>query len=67
MNHAELCNVTRSLGTIGCHRYIPTGSSQLNQSPKRAGTSPRTRPTNRAMPESGDNPRDDLTIAMLAY
>jgi hypothetical protein len=58
--------MARPLRAVGRHRYIPTGSSQLDQGSKRAGTSTRARPTNCPMPESGNDPRNDLSIAMLA-
>lgn len=66
MNYAELCDVTRPLGAVWCHHDIPTGSSQLDQSPKRAGASTRTRAPNRFVAEPGDDPGDDFPIAMPA-
>lgn len=66
MNHAELCYMTRPLRAIGRHHHISAGPSQLDQGFERAGTSTRTRPPYRLMAESGDDPRDDFSVAMPA-
>jgi hypothetical protein len=66
MNHAELCDMTRPLGAIGRHHHISAGPSQLDQSFERANPSTRTRSPNRLMAESGDDPRDDFSVAMPA-
>jgi len=66
MDHTELCDVARPLGAVWCHHDIPTRPSQLDQGPKRAGASPRTRSPNRFVAEPGDDSGDDFPIAMPA-
>lgn len=66
MNHAELGYMTRPLGTIGRHHHISAGPSQLDQGFERTDPSTRTRSPNRLMAESGDDPRDDFSVAMPA-
>lgn len=64
MDDAELRHTPRPLGTIGRHHHVPTGSSQLDQGAKRARASACARPTNRFMPEPGDDSRDDFTVTV---
>lgn len=66
MDHAELRHVSRSLGAIGRHHYVTTGSPQPDQGTKRARASACARPTNGLMPEPCNDSRDDLAVPMSA-
>src|SRR6476469_5019090 len=66
MNHAELCDMTRPLRTVGRHAHIATGSSKLDHGAKRPSPSACTGPPHRLMPKPRNDPRDDFPIAMLA-